>query len=111
MRSDGASAPLRRRLMAAPAGAANGAGARLTLLVRAYCHLCDDMREALLPLARAYGAGIAEIDVDADPALELRYGDRVPVLLLGAPDAGEELCHYFLDAPRVRTALEASVKR
>lgn len=111
MRSDGASAPMRRRVMAAPAGAANEAGARLTLLVRAYCHLCDDMREALLPLARAHGAGIAEIDVDADPALESRYGDRVPVLLLGAPDAGEELCHYVLDAPRVRAVLEAPARR
>ncbi len=65
---------------------------RLTLLVRAYCHLCDDMRAALA--AHAAGVPVDELDVDADPALEARWGDRVPVLLA----EGRELCHYRLDA-------------
>ena len=77
----------------------------LTLLVRAYCHLCEEMRTALEPLARRAGATIAEIDVDADPALEATFGERVPVLLLGRPGAGRELCHYRLDARRVTQAL------
>ena len=52
------------------------------------------------------------IDVDAHPALEARYGERVPVLLAGAPEAGVELCHYRLDAAAVRLALgEAPVSR
>ncbi|MGE5103140.1 MAG: glutaredoxin family protein, partial [Betaproteobacteria bacterium] len=34
----------------------------LTLLTRAYCHLCDDMRAALAPLARSANATIVEID-------------------------------------------------
>ena len=80
----------------------------LTLLVRAYCHLCDEMRAALQPLADAAGAAVVEIDVDADPSLESRFGDLVPVLLRGGVD-GVELCHYHLDAPRVAQAL--SVKR
>ena len=42
----------------------------LTLLTRAYCHLCDDMRAALAPLAARYGARIDEIDVDTDAALD-----------------------------------------
>jgi glutaredoxin-like protein DUF836 len=78
----------------------------LTLLVRAYCHLCDEMRAALAPLAAAAGARVAEIDVDSAPALEERFGERVPVLLLGAID-GPELCHYHLDATRVTKALAA----
>ncbi|MEP6996606.1 MAG: glutaredoxin family protein [Betaproteobacteria bacterium] len=64
---------------------------RLTLLVRAYCHLCDDMRAALA--AHAAGVPVDELDVDADPALEARWGDKVPVLLA----EGRELCHYRLD--------------
>ena len=44
----------------------------------------------------------------ADPSLESRFGDLVPVLLRGGVD-GVELCHYHLDAPRVAQAL--SVKR
>ena len=76
----------------------------LTLLVRAYCHLCDDMRVALAPLAAAAGASVTEIDVDAEPGLEERFGERVPVLLIGAID-GAELCHFHLDATRVTKAL------
>ena len=102
---------MRRSLIATPPAAVNGTGPRLTLLVRAYCHLCDEMREALLPLARERGAAITEIDVDAEPALESRYGDRVPVLLLGAPDGGRELCHYVLDAAQLSRALDCEARR
>ncbi len=77
----------------------------LTLLSRAYCHLCDDMVAALAPLAAAHGARVTVVDVDADAALEAAFGDRVPVLILGAPGAGAELCHFRLDAARVAAAL------
>ena len=66
---------------------------RLTLLVRAYCHLCDEMRAALAPWAEAHGCAVDEIDVDADPALEARWGESVPVLLADE----RELCHYRFD--------------
>ena len=79
----------------------------LTLLVRAYCHLCDEMRDALRPLAKAAGATITEIDVDADAAIEARFGDLVPVLLHGSID-GIELCHYRLDTAGVENALSPS---
>ena len=65
----------------------------LTLLVRAYCHLCDEMRDAVRPLVATAGLALDEIDVDTDPALEALWGDRVPVLL----DGERELCHYRLD--------------
>lgn len=74
---------------------------RLTLLVRAYCHLCDEMRAALAE--RAAGIPVDEVDVDADPALEARWGALVPVLLAD----GRELCHYRLDA----VALDGFVRR
>jgi len=78
---------------------------QLTLLSRAYCHLCDDMREALAPLAARAGARVVELDVDAHRALEAKFGDLVPVLLLGNVDDGVELCHYTLDVARVGAAL------
>jgi len=74
---------------------------RLTLLTRAYCHLCDEMYEALKPLAAAHGVAIASVDVDAEPLLEGAYGDRVPVLFSGEPGSGEEICHYRLDRKRL----------
>ena len=82
-----------------------GAVARLTLLSRAYCHLCDEMEAALAPLAAAHGAVVTTLDVDADPALEEAWGAFVPVLLLGSAADGVELCHYRLDAARVVAAL------
>jgi Glutaredoxin-like domain (DUF836) len=66
---------------------------QLTLLTRAYCHLCDEMRADVVPLAAAAGVALDEVDVDRDPALEARWGARVPVLLAGE----RELCHYRLD--------------
>jgi hypothetical protein len=78
----------------------------LTLLTRAYCHLCDDMRDALAPIAARHGVRIDERDVDADRALEMRWGDLVPVLLLG----DVELCHYALDAARVERALATAAR-
>ena len=60
----------------------------LTLLSRAYCHLCDEMRDALRPIAERHGVPMIEVDVDAYPDLEAAYGERVPVLMLGAPADG-----------------------
>ena len=78
---------------------------QLTLLARAYCHLCDEMLEAVGPLAAARQVPVAVVDVDAQPALEAAYGDRVPVLFAGEPVGGTELCHYRLDRARVEAAL------
>ena len=80
----------------------------LMLLTRSFCHLCDEMREALAPLAAAHGAAIVERDVDADPALEARYGDLVPVLLRGDGAEGAEICRYRLDREAVLAALRTA---
>jgi hypothetical protein len=80
---------------------------KLTLLSRSYCSLCDEMHAAVVPLAAASGVEVIVVDVDADAALEAAYGERVPVLVLGVPGAGIELCHYHLDRARVVQALDA----
>jgi len=41
---------------------------------------------------RAAGVAFEEIDVDADPRLEERYGEQVPVLMRGAV----EVCRHRL---------------
>lgn len=77
----------------------------LSLYSRDYCHLCHDMLAALELLQADPGLpdfSIEVLDVDADPELEQRYDELVPVLV----DAdGNELCHYFLDAAKVREYL------
>lgn len=69
-----------------------------TVLGRAWCHLCDELVDALQPLAIELGWSIEVIDVDQHPELEERWGEYVPVLLHG----NIELCHYHLDVPAVR---------
>lgn len=73
----------------------------LTLMSRGYCHLCHDMEMALAPLAEEYGALVKVLDVDADPVLEAKFDELVPVLLHGET----ELCHYFLDEAKTREYL------
>jgi len=82
----------------------------LTLLARAYCHLCDEMLDAVRPLAALRGATLAVVDVDTEPALERAFGDRVPVLFAGDPEVGVELCHFRLDRARVEAALTAGAR-
>lgn len=59
------------------------------------------MELALRPIVEEFGLGLKILDVDADPELEARYGERVPVLL----HEGAELCHYFLETAKVRDYL------
>lgn len=87
-----------------PAVTGSRSGAHLVIYGRAWCHLCEDMRAALEPLAAAAGAYIEVIDVDSDPALQSRYDELVPVLVRD----GVELCHYRLDEARVRAVLGLS---
>ena len=81
---------------------------KLTLLTRVGCHLCDEMLDAVGPLAAARGAAVVLVDVDGDPELEAIYGDLVPVLFAGEPRDGAELCRHRLDRPRVDAALASS---
>ncbi|WP_322009841.1 glutaredoxin family protein [Paraburkholderia sp. J12] len=83
------------------ARAAAAGRAQLVLYGRAWCHLCEDMRAAVEPLAAAARAQLEVIDVDSDPALQARYDELVPVLVCD----GVELCHYHLDEARLREAL------
>jgi thioredoxin reductase (NADPH) len=78
---------------------------RLTLLSRAYCHLCDEMLAVVAPVAAARGVALTVVDVDADPALEARFGERVPVLFAGDPATGTEIAHLACDAAAVERAL------
>lgn len=77
------------------------AAIELTLMSRGYCHLCHDMEVALEPLASEFGCTVKVLDVDADPVLEAKYDELVPVLLHG----DYELCHYFLDEAKTREYL------
>ena len=79
-----------------------------TLYSRGYCHLCQDMLDALLRLqtpSRPFAVDVVDIDTSDDPTLLARFDELVPVLY--ADLSRPELCHYFLDEPRVLAVLHA----
>jgi hypothetical protein len=54
--------------------------ATLVLFGTLGCHLCDDARARVAPLAAAFGWQLVERDIVEDPELEARYATRIPVL-------------------------------
>jgi hypothetical protein len=72
----------------------------LRLYSRPGCHLCEELAADLEPLL-AGRAVIELVDVSEDPALERRYGLRIPVLA----DGDRELCGYPVDKAAVERCL------
>ncbi|WP_319460353.1 glutaredoxin family protein [Micromonospora sp. RTP1Z1] len=62
--------------------------ARLTLITRAGCHLCEDAKAALDRVVAVTGDRWLEKDVTGDVELEREYGDRLPVVLLDGKEHG-----------------------
>lgn len=74
---------------------------RFVLYSRPDCALCEEFLRELAALPAAQPHAIEVLDVDADPAVRVRYGHKIPVLLY----AGELVCHGRLDAEEVLKAL------
>jgi thiol-disulfide isomerase/thioredoxin len=69
--------------------------AGLVVISREGCGLCQDMLHALAELERSQSLPpVTVVDVDSDPELAVRYGLKVPVLLLD----GSVICHYTLNS-------------
>lgn len=77
------------------------ADARLQLMTRSGCHLCEIAAETLTRLAGEAGLVPEMVDVDSDDDLRAEYGDRVPVVLLD----GREHSYFTVDVPRLRRDL------
>ena len=76
--------------------------ARLTVVQRHDCELCETMVEELAALARTLALPPVDlVDVDSDPQLLRRHGLDVPVLLLD----GTVVCRHRLDAAELARLL------
>ena len=53
------------------------------LYERAGCHLCEETHRALRRIGLDRPLAIERVDIAADPALELRYVVRIPVVAVG----------------------------
>ena len=52
------------------------------------CPLCEKSRPVAEQLARAFDLGFEEVDILSEAALEARYAERIPVLVLGDRELG-----------------------
>ncbi len=59
----------------------------LILYGRPECHLCDEMKAIVAPLAREFGCNLRQIDISGQPDLEARYGTEIPVLMINGRKA------------------------
>lgn len=75
--------------------------ARVTLLSKPGCHLCDDARSVIEAICDAAGVGWEERDITADPEELARYWEEIPVVLVD----GERHAYWRVDAERLRAAL------
>lgn len=75
--------------------------ARIVLVTRAGCHLCDIARETVAQVAAEEGVGWAEVSIDDDPLLRERYAEQIPVTLVD----GARHDYWRVDAGRLRAAL------
>lgn len=73
----------------------------ITLYHREGCHLCDDMANALSPLADELGFTVTFVDIDEDPVLSRRFNEKIPVLMVG----DDVVCCHFLDEQSLKQAL------
>jgi glutaredoxin len=77
------------------------AAARITLLTRPGCHLCDTAREVVHAVAHEVGVSVQELDITTDPDLLAKYWDQIPVTLVD----GHPHDVFFVEADRLRAAL------
>lgn len=73
----------------------------LQLFSRPGCHLCDEMKAVVQPLARELGAVVEEVNIAGDPELESEYGLQIPVLLIN----GRKAFKYRLTERELRARL------
>ena len=74
----------------------------LTLYGKPGCNLCDHARTVVGEALAGRDVVLLEVDVTLDPALERRYGERIPVLAVD----GEELFDYVVDPDALRERLD-----
>jgi hypothetical protein len=79
--------------------------ARLTLIGKPGCHLCDEARDVVAAVVEELGDAVSitvdEVSILDDPALNERYWDEIPVLLVN----GAVHNIWRIDPVRLRTAI------
>ena len=73
----------------------------VTLYGKPGCCLCDEARAVVARVRESHPFELEEVDVSLDPALNRRYGERVPVVAVN----GEDAFDYHVDAAELEERL------
>ena len=75
--------------------------ARVLLLGKPGCHLCDEARQVVAAVTAELGVDWEERDILADPDLQEQYAELIPVVLVD----GVQHDYWRVDADRLRAVL------
>lgn len=75
--------------------------ARVTLISKPGCHLCDDARQIIARVTEELGEQFDERSVLDDPALMKKYAEEIPVTLVD----GKQHDFWRVNETRLRAAL------
>ncbi|MGA9344579.1 MAG: glutaredoxin family protein [Nocardioidaceae bacterium] len=75
--------------------------ARVRLLSKPGCHLCDVARVVIAEVCAELGTSYDEVDISADDDLMAEFGEQIPVTFVD----GEQHDFWRVDADRLRRAL------
>jgi glutaredoxin len=78
-----------------------GETARVVVLTRQGCHLCEQAIEVVAAVCAETGDSYATRDVDAEPDLVRQYNDQLPVIFVD----GVQHDFWRVDPARLRAAL------
>lgn len=75
--------------------------ARITLIGKPGCHLCDDARVVITRVATELGESWTEVSIQDDAELRELYAEQIPVTLVD----GRQVDYWRIDEGRLRRAL------
>ncbi|HEX2112550.1 MAG TPA: glutaredoxin family protein [Gaiellaceae bacterium] len=73
----------------------------MTLYAAVGCHLCESARRVLQQVREDIPFDLEEVDIAADPELERRYRERIPVVAVD----GVDVFTYFVHPDALRRRL------
>ena len=77
--------------------------ARVTLIGKPGCHLCDEARAVVAAVTAELGEEYDELNLLDDPDLQARYAEQIPVTLVD----GQQHDFWRVSPDRLRAALTA----
>ena len=88
-------------------GLVSSSGARIVLLERPGCHLCEEAAEVVSRVAALTGEEVERVNIEADDELARRWSIEIPVVAVD----GEVVAVYRVNDEELKAALVRGLRR